>query len=170
VRIAICYRSHYIESETKTDSFYLPTMTEIFTYTAYRQLCQMFLAIIFFHSSEYIIAIFIHGASNVTLKSLLISKNYLAAMIFSLLEYFIEIVLFPGLKEHWWVSNLGLAVVIVGEIIRKTAIITAGQSFTHLIRISHEEHHKLITHGIYRCVRHPVLDTVVSSSGQLVLR
>uniref|UniRef100_A0A2N9IHR2 Protein-S-isoprenylcysteine O-methyltransferase n=1 Tax=Fagus sylvatica TaxID=28930 RepID=A0A2N9IHR2_FAGSY len=121
-------------------------------------------------NSEYIIAIFIHGTSNVTLKSLLISKNYLAAMIFSLLEYFIEIVLFPGLKEHWWVSNLGLAVVIVGEIIRKTAIITAGQSFTHLIRISHEEHHKLITHGIYRCVRHPVLDTVVSSSGQLVLR
>ncbi|GMY37479.1 protein-S-isoprenylcysteine O-methyltransferase A isoform X1 [Fagus crenata] len=135
---------------------YLPaSFSEIFTYTAYRQLCQMFLAIIFFHSSEYIIAIFIHGTSNVTLKSLLISKNYLAAMIFSLLEYFIEIVLFPGLKEHWWVSNLGLAMVIVGEIIRKTAIITAGQSFTHHIRISQEEHHKLITHGIYRCVRHP---------------
>ena len=130
-------------------------MTEIFTYTAYRQLCQMFLAIIFFHSSEYIIAIFIHGTSNVTLKSLLISKNYLAAMIFSLLEYFIEIVLFPGLKEHWWVSNLGLAMVIVGEIIRKSAIITAGHAFTHLIRINRDDHHKLITHGIYRFVRHP---------------
>ena len=76
-------------------------------------------------------------------------------MLFSLLEHFIGIFLFPGLKEHWWLSNLGLAVVIVGEIIRKTSIIIVGQAFTHLIRINHEEHHKLITHGIYRCVRHP---------------
>ena len=75
-------------------------------------------------------------------------------MLFSLLEHFIGIFLFPGLKEHWWLSNLGLAVVIVGEIISKTSIIRAGQAFTHLIRINHEEHHKLITHGIYRCVRH----------------
>ena len=81
------YRSHYIEFETKTDSFYLPKMTEIFTYSAYRQLCQMFVAIIFFHSSEYILAIATHGTSNVTLKSLLISKNYIMAMLFSLLEY-----------------------------------------------------------------------------------
>ena len=77
------------------------------------------------------------------------------AMLFSLLEYFIESFLFPGLKEHWWVSNLGLAVVIVDEIIRKTSIITAGQAFTYLIRINHEEQHKLINHGIYRCVQHP---------------
>ena len=148
------YRSHYIEFETKTYSFYLPQMTEIFTYPAYWQLCQMFVAIILFHSSECILAIAIHGTSNVTLKSLLISKNYVMAMLFSLLEYFIESFLFPGLKEHWWVSNLGLAVVIVDEIIRKTSIITAGQAFTHLIRINHEQH-KLINHGIYRCVQLP---------------
>ncbi|KDP21915.1 hypothetical protein JCGZ_03053 [Jatropha curcas] len=130
-------------------------MTEIFSYTACRQLSQMFLAIIFFHVSEYILAIAFHGKSNVTLSSLLISKNYLLAMIFSLLEYFIEISLFPGMKEYWWVSSLGLAMVIIGELIRKIAIITAGRSFTHLIKVHHEEHHKLITHGIYRFVRHP---------------
>lgn len=130
-------------------------MTEIFSYTAYRQLSQMFLAIIFFHSSEYILAVAMHGRSNISLKSLLISKEYLLAMFFSLLEYLIEIVLFPGLKEHWWVSNLGLAIVIIGEVIRKAAIITAGQAFTHLIKVYHEEHHKLITHGIYRFIRHP---------------
>ncbi|GLT72018.1 hypothetical protein SLA2020_439900 [Shorea laevis] len=130
-------------------------MTEIFSYTAYRQLSQMFLTIIFFHGSEYVLALATHGRSNVTLMSLLISKNYLFAMIFSLLEYFIEIVLFPGLKELWWVSNLGLGMVIIGEIIRKTAIITAGQAFTHLIRTYHSEDHKLITHGIYGFARHP---------------
>ncbi|KAK7817024.1 protein-s-isoprenylcysteine o-methyltransferase a [Quercus suber] len=67
----------------------------------------------------------------------------------------LKIFIFPGLKEHWWGSNLGLAVVIVGEIVRKTSIIIADQAITHLIRINHEGHHKLITHGIYRCVRHP---------------
>ncbi|RVW73932.1 Protein-S-isoprenylcysteine O-methyltransferase B [Vitis vinifera] len=119
-------------------------MTENFSYTACRQLSQMFLAILFFHSSEYVIAVNIHGRSNVTLKSLLISKAYLLAMVCSLLEYFAEIVLFPGLKEIWWISNSGLAMVVIGEIIRKTAILTAGRSFTHLIKVYHEEDHKLI--------------------------
>ncbi|XVF67030.1 hypothetical protein PTKIN_Ptkin10aG0087900 [Pterospermum kingtungense] len=130
-------------------------MTEILSYTACRQLSQMFLAVAFFHGSEYILAIAIHGRSNVTLKSLLISKNYLVAMVCSLLEYFLEIVLFPGLKEYWWVSNTGLVMVVIGEIIRKLAIITAGQAFTHLIKVYHEEHHQLVTHGVYRFIRHP---------------
>lgn len=130
-------------------------MTEIFSYTACRQLSQMFLAILLFHISEYVIAITIHGRSKVTLRSLLISKAYLLAMACSLLEYLVEIILFPGLKEFWWISNLGLAMVVIGETIRKTAILTAGQAFTHLIRVYHDDDHKLVTHGIYRYVRHP---------------
>ncbi|EEF28069.1 protein-S-isoprenylcysteine O-methyltransferase A [Ricinus communis] len=130
-------------------------MTEIFSYTACRQLSQMFFSISFFHGSEYLLAISIHGKSTVTLKSLLVSKHYLLAMLFSLVEYLIEFSLFPGLKEYWWVSNLGLVLVVIGEVIRKMAIITAGRAFTHLIKIYHEEHHKLITHGVYRFVRHP---------------
>ncbi|KAF5749857.1 protein-S-isoprenylcysteine O-methyltransferase A-like isoform X2 [Tripterygium wilfordii] len=130
-------------------------MTEVFTYTACRQLSQMFFAIIFFHISEYLLAIMFHGRSNVRLSSLLISKNYLLAMLISLMEYAIEIVFFPSLKEYWWISNLGLGMVVVGEVMRKLAIITAGRSFTHLIKIHHEEHHQLITHGVYRFCRHP---------------
>lgn len=143
----VFYREIYLIS--------LGKMTEIFSYTACRQLSQMFFAIIFFHVSEYFLAIASHGKSNVTLRSLLISKNYLVAMIFSLLEYLVEIYFFPGLKENWLVSNLGLSMVVIGEIIRKLAIITAGRSFTHLIKIYHEEHHKLVTHGVYKFVRHP---------------
>lgn len=130
-------------------------MMEIFSYTAIGQLFQMFAAIIFFHVSEYLLAIGIHGRANVTLKSLLISKSYLLAMVVSILEYVLEIILFPGLKEYWWISNLGLALVLIGELIRKLAILTAGRSFTHLIKIRHEDHHNLVTHGIYRFVRHP---------------
>ncbi|OWM90677.1 hypothetical protein CDL15_Pgr020982 [Punica granatum] len=130
-------------------------MTELFGYTACRQLSQLFASIIFFHGSEYILAVTFHGRSNVTLSSLLISKNYLIAMVFSLLEYLVEVTFFPGLKELWWVSNFGLVMILVGEIIRKLAVITAGRAFTHLIRIYHTDEHRLITHGIYAIVRHP---------------
>ncbi|KAK2414239.1 protein-S-isoprenylcysteine O-methyltransferase A [Trifolium repens] len=123
-------------------------MTEIFSYTACRQLSQMFLAVIFFHVSEYFLAAIIHGKSSVTLKSLLISKHYLLAMIFSLLEYLIEIALFPDLKEHWVISDFGLVLVVIGEILRKMAIITAGQSFTHIIRVRPDERHKLVTNVV----------------------
>ncbi|XP_038876441.1 probable protein-S-isoprenylcysteine O-methyltransferase [Benincasa hispida] len=99
-------------------------------------------------NSEYILAVGIHGRWNVTLTSLLISKNYLLAMILSFLEYFLEIMLCPSLKEYWWVSQTGLTMVIVGEIIRKLAIITAGRCFI-------QDRHKLATHGVYSFVRHP---------------
>jgi len=115
----------------------------------------MFFAVVFFHISEYFLAAVIHGRSNITVKSLLISKHYVLAMILSLLEYIIEIVLVPEIKEHWVISDLGLALVVIGEVVRKMGIITAGKAFTHLIRIYHDDNHKLITHGIYRYIRHP---------------
>ncbi|PIN10092.1 Farnesyl cysteine-carboxyl methyltransferase [Handroanthus impetiginosus] len=130
-------------------------MAELFSSTACRQLLQMFFAIIFFHASEYLLAIVIHGKNSVTVKSLLISKSYALAMICSLIEFVLEIYFFPGIKEHWWVSNTGLAMVVTGELIRKLAIIIAGKAFTHLIRRYHEEQHVLVTHGIYRYIRHP---------------
>ncbi|XP_021774249.1 protein-S-isoprenylcysteine O-methyltransferase A-like [Chenopodium quinoa] len=130
-------------------------MTELFSSTACRQLSQFIVAIGFFHVSEYFLAVYIHGRSNVTLKSLLISKNYIVAMICSLLEYWLEITFLPGLKEYWWISNSGLGMVVFGEIIRKVAMVTAGHAFTHLIKVHHEEQHRLVTHGIYGFVRHP---------------
>ncbi|XP_024982315.1 protein-S-isoprenylcysteine O-methyltransferase B-like isoform X1 [Cynara cardunculus var. scolymus] len=133
----------------------ISSFSEIFSYTACRQLSQMFFAVLFFHGSEYLLAIIFHGKSNVTLKSLLISQQYVLAMIFSVLEYLLELYFFPELKENWWISNLGLLMVVVGEIIRKLAIITAGRAFTHLIQRHHDERHKLITHGVYSIVRHP---------------
>eukprot|EP00268_Persea_americana_P046340 TRINITY_DN4773_c1_g1_i6.p1 TRINITY_DN4773_c1_g1~~TRINITY_DN4773_c1_g1_i6.p1 ORF type:complete len:250 (-),score=20.50 TRINITY_DN4773_c1_g1_i6:748-1497(-) len=127
----------------------------LFSPTACRQLAQFLAAIVFFHGTEYFLAIGIHGKPRVSSSSLLISKQYILAMVCSLLEYLVEIVLFPGLKEYWWISNIGLVMVIIGEIIRKTAILTARRAFTHNIKIYHEDHHELVTHGIYRFVRHP---------------
>lgn len=130
-------------------------MAEFISYVAAMQLYQMFGAIFFFHISEYILAVMIHGRSNVTLSSLLISKSYILAMVLSLVEYFIELHFFPELKDHEWISYIGLVMVIVGEIIRKMAILTAGQSFTHLIRVLHDRRHEFVTHGVYSFIRHP---------------
>ncbi|KAL8052599.1 hypothetical protein ABFX02_05G015500 [Erythranthe guttata] len=131
-------------------------MTEtLISYTACRHLSQMFFAVFFFHCSEYILAISIHGKNRVTLKSLLVTKAYALAMICSLIEYSLEIYFFPGMKENWSISNTGLCLVFIGELVRKLAVITAGKSFTHLIKKYHEESHVLVTHGVYEYIRHP---------------
>ncbi|EPS72987.1 hypothetical protein M569_01773, partial [Genlisea aurea] len=127
----------------------------IFSSTACRQLLEMWIAVLFFHCSEYVLALCFHGRNSVSLSSLLISRNYVLAMGCSVSEYLVEIHMFPGLKEHWGISKMGLGMVVVGEMIRKLAIITAGRSFTHLIKRHHEQNHVLITHGIYGYMRHP---------------
>ncbi|XP_051121949.1 protein-S-isoprenylcysteine O-methyltransferase A-like isoform X3 [Andrographis paniculata] len=136
-------------------SCYSTLTSDLVCLTAQRQLLQFLFSIIFFHCSEYFLALAFHGRDSVNFNSLLISKSYAVAMLCALLEYSLEAHFFPGMKQHWLISNAGLAMVVLGELIRKAAIITAGRSFTHLIRRNHEEHHKLVTHGIYAFVRHP---------------
>ncbi|XP_047310703.1 probable protein-S-isoprenylcysteine O-methyltransferase [Impatiens glandulifera] len=130
-----------------------------YTAAATMQLSVMFAAtFFFFHASEYILAVIIHGRANVGLSSLLISKQYIGAMLFSLMEFYVEVYLFPGMKEEGgWriISKIGLGMVIIGEVIRKMAILTAGRAFTHLIKIYHEQRHQLVIHGVYGKIRHP---------------
>ncbi|MED6158834.1 hypothetical protein PIB30_036549 [Stylosanthes scabra] len=73
------------------------TAKEILSYTACRQLSQMFLATLFFHTSEYTLLMAIHGRSNETPSS----------------------------------------------------------GTPYRIRIHQQDDHHLITHGIYRFMRHP---------------
>ncbi|XP_051145881.1 protein-S-isoprenylcysteine O-methyltransferase B-like [Andrographis paniculata] len=130
-------------------------MMEILSFTEWPHLLQYLFVVIFFHGSEYILAVAIHGQNHVHLNSLLISSHYVLAMTWSLVEYFVEVYYFPGLKELRLANKTGLAMVVIGEILRKWAILTAGRSFTHLIKIYYDEQHKLVTHGIYAHMRHP---------------
>ena len=50
---------------------------------------------------------------------------------------------------------LGFSLVLVGQIIRMTAILQAGPSFSHLVAQRKKEKHVLITHGVYSILRHP---------------
>ncbi|XP_062104936.1 protein-S-isoprenylcysteine O-methyltransferase B [Humulus lupulus] len=130
-------------------------MTQVFTPTVYKQLSLMVLVELIFKISEYVLAIVLRGNPKSTLTTLVINKIYLLDMIFTLSEYFIEVFLVPELKQVWWMMHLGISMVITGEIIRKTAIITAGYGFTHQIRTNRDEEHQLVTHGIYKYMRHP---------------
>ncbi|KAH7421082.1 hypothetical protein KP509_13G039700 [Ceratopteris richardii] len=121
----------------------------------YVQLACFPLALFIFHTSEFALAIVIHGASKVSTKSFLLSKEYLLAMMCGLLEYGFEEIYAPGMKSKMQISYMGLFLIILGEAIRKAAILTAKHNFTHDIKTFHHENHELVTHGIYRFVRHP---------------
>ncbi|KAK9801903.1 hypothetical protein WJX73_000986 [Symbiochloris irregularis] len=51
--------------------------------------------------------------------------------------------------------HLGLLLIFIGECIRKSAVITAGRNFSHQLTHGQRLDHVLVTHGIYRVVRHP---------------
>lgn len=58
-------------------------------------------------------------------------------------------------KAIYWVSIIGLMLCIAGDAARKIAMLTAFNNFDHLIRTRREEHHELVTTGIYSICRHP---------------
>lgn len=60
-----------------------------------------------------------------------------------------------GLKEMSFITVTGVIICLAGEVIRKTAMLTAAHNFDHLIRTMREDHHELVTTGIYSIWRHP---------------
>jgi protein-S-isoprenylcysteine O-methyltransferase len=109
-----------------------------------------------FHYSEFL-SIAIVQPKQVSTDSFVInhSPQYTIAAVTSWVEFFIESYFFPGLKEVYWISNVGICICIFGEILRKTAILTAGSNFNHLVQCEKSSDHVLVTHGVYGWFRHP---------------
>ena len=55
----------------------------------------------------------------------------------------------------WFISMIGLFLVIFGELLRKAAMFWAGQNFNHYVQHVREEGHQLVTDGVYNLFRHP---------------
>ncbi|CAI5947896.1 unnamed protein product [Closterium sp. NIES-64] len=86
----------------------------------------------------------------------LVSGEYLLAMAAALTEYALETALFPAFKRRLWpVAWVGGALLLAGEAVRKAVMVTAGRSFTHDIQTEKRREHRVVTHGLYRWVRHP---------------
>ncbi|XP_002737258.1 protein-S-isoprenylcysteine O-methyltransferase-like [Saccoglossus kowalevskii] len=110
----------------------------------------------FFHFSEYVCTS-LYNAKSLSLQSFLLDHSlaYHIAAMASWVEYTLQAVLLPGMKQCIWVSGSGLALCIVGEFLRKLAMFTAGKSFNHNIQYRKDESHVLVTQGIYAWCRHP---------------
>ena len=86
----------------------------------------------------------------------LISGPYLVALALSMVEHALECRYAPWLKQQALASYTGLAMVVVGETLRKVSVMTANKNFTHDIKVDKRQEHKLVTHGIYRySLSHP---------------
>lgn len=82
----------------------------------------------------------------------LISVPYLVALGCALVEHALESWFVPRLKDQTYISYIGLGMIILGEVTRKLAVVTASRNFTHDIKVDRRSDHQLVTHGIYRCV------------------
>lgn len=132
------------------------SITLILSTSSYR-LFGWYLAVLsFFHWSEYF-ATAATNPRNLTLNSYLLdhSTEYHIAAFGSFVEYTVEWYFFPDLKRPCFLSVLGLAIVVCGEVLRKVAMWQAGTNFNHYVRHVKEEGHILVTDGVYRLFRHP---------------
>ncbi|XP_068217889.1 protein-S-isoprenylcysteine O-methyltransferase [Palaemon carinicauda] len=110
----------------------------------------------FFHYSEYFTTA-IGNPRTLSLDSYLLnhSISYGLAAITSWIEFFIERWLLPEMKTQWILSVLGIIVCLWGEIVRKSAMLTAKTNFNHIVQTKREEGHELVTWGAYALFRHP---------------
>jgi protein-S-isoprenylcysteine O-methyltransferase len=111
--------------------------------------------LVLYHTAEFFIHLFTHPAKT-DVGSFLISPALLLAFGCGFLEYAVERFFFP------WKSDprspfiwAGVVAIAAGLYLRFAAIITAGAAFTHRVEYHSRSDHKLVTHGVYRCIRHP---------------
>jgi len=70
-------------------------------------------------------------------------------------EYLITLYFLPSSKSYPYVSLLGIFVVIIGQLLRSSAMIQASTNFSHAVAFQKRQGHKLVTDGIYAWFRHP---------------
>jgi protein-S-isoprenylcysteine O-methyltransferase len=101
------------------------------------------------------------NTKNTTAESYLTLSNgkpYIAAMTFAFVETLVTTIFFQSWQQKWshpLVQILGIALLVVGQFARHSAIATAGTSFNHQVQRTRKDDHVLVTSGIYRYLRHP---------------
>lgn len=81
------------------------------------------------------------------------SKAYTAAFLVAMCEFWIRFTFFPS--SSLYMSLIGVVMVFAAQLVRSWAMQTCGESFNHLIQTAKKDNHVLITHGIYKYLRHP---------------
>ncbi|KAF9281614.1 hypothetical protein BGZ68_006528 [Mortierella alpina] len=109
-----------------------------------------------FHALEYI-AIALFNPTKLKLDSFLLnhSPEYTTATASGITEFLIEYFFFPQMKTWGLLNKIGLVLVIVGQLARTLAMFSAKSNFSHHVEYYKEDHHVLVTDGIYSLLRHP---------------
>lgn len=106
-----------------------------------------------------------------TVSAFLLSQNgssYSIANSCALIECILHYTFFPDFnllsppplfgRAAWfqisWLS-LGFAGIVAGQVIRTTAMISAGTNFNHRVQVRKRDGHELVTSGVYSLLRHP---------------
>ncbi|EFA84442.1 prenylcysteine methyltransferase [Heterostelium album PN500] len=109
-----------------------------------------------FHMWEYI-WVSMYDPTKLSSNSFLLnhSTSFNLALLAGFIEYWIEYLLFPSMKLMGWISTLGFIAMVFGQVVRTTAMITAGRNFSHIVQQTKKSSHVLVTNGVYSLVRHP---------------
>jgi len=102
-----------------------------------------------------------YNTHNAKVSSYLLTSNgwtYLSAHVAAVAEIVVTSFFFPDLQDAY--SNIftitaGAVLVIMGQVIRSTAMVQAGVSFNHIPAKSKKTDHVLVTSGLYSWFRHP---------------
>ncbi|KAK0490876.1 Isoprenylcysteine carboxyl methyltransferase family-domain-containing protein [Armillaria novae-zelandiae] len=73
----------------------------------------------------------------------------------ALVEYFITLYFKPSWKSYPYVTTVGIVLILVGQVLRSTAMIHATTNFSHMIAFKKQDSHVLVTDGVYAWFRHP---------------
>ena len=109
-----------------------------------------------YHVSE-VLLVYYYEPEELNFSSFLISLPYVTALFIGLVEYIVTWYLYPSFKHYLCrvFFLIAIPLLVVGEVLRKAAWITARASFTHRIKVVKRPQHMLITHGVYAFCRHP---------------
>ncbi|KAF1961888.1 prenyl cysteine carboxyl methyltransferas-like protein Ste14 [Byssothecium circinans] len=84
--------------------------------------------------------------------------RYRQAHTVALVETFFTSLFLPSWQARVnppWVIALGLAMIVVGQAVRSTAMAQAGTNFNHQVQSRKSDGHELVTRGLYAHFRHP---------------
>lgn len=128
----------------------------LFKKTKFYQILLYLITLCIYHYTEFFSELLFHF-KDLQKDAFLIyqNKNWVFSTLSSFLEYFIEIFLFPKLKDIKILFILGLIMTIVGQYFRVSALFTGKSNFTHKIQLTKRKTHVLVKHGIYSICRHP---------------
>ncbi|CAH6719749.1 protein-S-isoprenylcysteine O-methyltransferase [[Candida] jaroonii] len=111
------------------------------------------ISLVIFHLLEFLITAICNSSQLEDDSFILHDYQLLLVNVVSALEYVVY--KYFGFESNWRQLFAGSVLVIVGQVCRSMAMITAGESFNHYIQRSKNETHVLVTDGIYSVSRHP---------------